>query len=498
MLLWIFLGIYLVVLAALTIYSYKKTKVYEDFAIAGGHIGPYMLGFATAATAASTALFMGTPAWGYLAGMTVLWYGIAIFAACFISFMIIIKQFSGMSGVKKSLTLPDWLGDRYNSNLIKVIVGVICFANVFYVAGQFSGAGFIFEVATDLGYEVGIILAVVVVVIYISLGGSRTDIYTDYFQGVLMSVIALLVGLSIFWVFDGGLTEMITTLGDKDPNLLSATNPAVPVFKGPIDIISIFIFYLTFSFSPQLINKIMMLDKPEVNSRKFVATYGIVLFIFTLMIFGGIAARAFMPMGTLENPNMAIPLYLEIAFPAAVATLFLVIILCAAMSTVDGLFVVFATFVSNDIYRKIIVKKRIEKDPNYDARDIERKSFRISQVVVVIVGIVSILLVLDPPEIVTAMVVVGINAIVASCSGPLLFGMFSKRPSKEAALLSIIVGFVAYLVAEFSGITESIHTSGAIAVVINIVVMAVATYAFKAMPQEEAKGFFKAGAPDKG
>ncbi|MFP3472157.1 hypothetical protein R0J90_19085, partial [Micrococcus sp. SIMBA_144] len=82
---------------------------------------------------------------------------------------------------------------------------------IFYVISQLVAAATMFQIMMGLDYGVGIIITIVVIGIYVFLGGSHSDIMTDAVQGALMVMIALVVVIcfALGVGVDGGFGELI-------------------------------------------------------------------------------------------------------------------------------------------------------------------------------------------------------------------------------------------------------------------------------------------------
>src|SRR5699024_4284440 len=95
-----------------------------------------------------------------------------------------------------SLSLPDWLGDFYDSDFLRVGSGLIMLFNLFYIAAQFSAGAQIFESMLNLSYSSGLVLIASIVIVYVFVGGSYADVYTDAAQAILMIVTGIFVFVS--------------------------------------------------------------------------------------------------------------------------------------------------------------------------------------------------------------------------------------------------------------------------------------------------------------
>lgn len=471
-------ALFLGLMAYLGWLGYRKTSDIKDFAIAGGSMGPVVLGLAFAATFFSAATFVGYTGWAYGWGYSSLWIILTLILASPLGLIVVAKRVREMNTTQNSLSLPDWLGDRYKSNFVRVFVAVATLFNLFYIGAQFSAGALIFEQLLGMPYLVGLIVIAFVVVAYTVGGGSYADIYTDAVQAVLMAITGVLVFVSAFWVFDKGLTEIMTdvtnTLAEQGDSMTASVNPESGIFYSIPAIIGAFIIQFAFSSQPQLFNKVLALKEPR-DMGKMILTYLLCAIAFLAVVFGGYYAVITSP--GLEVADQAIFAYVLKAFPAILIAVFGITVMAAAMSTTDGILVVISTSVANDIYRKFLVPKGIIKT---DPANVERNTMSISRVVTILAGVAAVLLVINPPDFIGSFIWIGISGIASATLGPILVALFlPKLASKRAAQISVVGGVVAYLVIMLLDFETSTMAMGAWAVLFGVALMIVLGYIFK-------------------
>ncbi|MGI6127809.1 MAG: sodium:solute symporter family transporter [Planifilum sp.] len=483
LLMWIGLSIYLVALLYLGYIGYQRTKSVADFAIAGESLGPITLGLAFSATFFSSSTFLGYPGWAYQWGFSSLWIFLTIIFASSIGLIAVAKRARRLNIKQRSLSLADWLGDRYNSDFVRVGAALISLFNVFYITAQLAAGAWIFNVLLGTPYHLGLALIAIIVMVYVFAGGSFSDVYTDVVQAVLMAMMGVVVFLSIFWMFPGGLTEGFThisnTLAQRDPNLVSPIHPDSIAFYSIPAIVGAFIIQFAFSNQPQLFNKVLALKKPQ-DMRKMIITYVISAFCFLLVIFGGLYAAVTV---TVDEMDKAILEYVLAAFPPIGAAFLGIVVIAAAMSTTDGIFVVMSTSIANDIYRKFLVPRGIVKT---NPEKVEATAFKLSRYTVIVIGIVAFLLALNPPDSIGMYIWIGISGVVSGTLGPLLIGIyFPKLATATAAKVSLVTGVLSYLIIALLNFEKSTMAAGAWAVLIGVAAMVIAGYFTKPKKQPE-------------
>lgn len=484
---WIGFALFLVVMLVLGFISSKKMKSVSDFATGGASLGPYVLGLSFAATYLSAATFLGYPGWTHAWGLSTLWLFLAMIIGGPVGVLMVAKKVRELNTEQKSLSLPDWLGDFYNSDILRVGTGLILLFNIFYIAGQFVAGARIFEYLLGMSYTGGLIFIAVIVVLYVFAGGAFADIYTDAVQAVMMAIAGLgifISGIIIFWEgsISATFTSIVVDLSAQDKNLVKVLNPDSAHFYSIGAISGAIVIQWAFASAPHLFNKVLGL-KNEKDLGKMIATYVITAAFCLLVLFGGLYSRMALGNNVVEA-DLALMEYAVWAFPAIIVAIFGVVVLAAAMSTTDGIFVSISTVFANDIFLKFLVKRGFIKLSDDKAQKI---ALQISRLTVPLVGLAAFLIVLQPPAYMGNVMWIGISGIAAGTMGPILYAIYSKKKAPaRAAELSMTVGLLSYLIIYFSGIIPSTMSAGAVATFIGIATMVILARILK-KPYEEGK-----------
>lgn len=174
---------YIIVGATFALYIFiaiwSRAGSTKDFYVAGGGVPPLANGMATAADWMSAASFismaglisfMGYDGAVYLMGWTGGYVLLALLLAPYL------RKFG-------KFTVPDFIGDRYYSDLART-VAVVCalFVSFTYVAGQMRGVGVVFSRFLEVPITWGIIIGMGIVFFYAVLGGMKGITYTQVAQ----------------------------------------------------------------------------------------------------------------------------------------------------------------------------------------------------------------------------------------------------------------------------------------------------------------------------
>jgi cation/acetate symporter len=157
----------------------SRASTTKEFYVAGVGVSPVANGLATAADWMSAASFismaglisfLGYDGSVYLMGWTGGYVLLALLLAPYL------RKFG-------KYTVPDFVGDRYYSQLARV-VAVVCaiFVSFTYVAGQMRGVGIVFSRFLEVDITYGVLIGMGLVFFYAVLGGMKGITYTQVAQ----------------------------------------------------------------------------------------------------------------------------------------------------------------------------------------------------------------------------------------------------------------------------------------------------------------------------
>ena len=445
---WIFMVVYISGMLAIGVIGQRRVKHADDFATARGSYGPIFLAFAFAATTASGATFLGGPGLGYQWGFASQWgnflYPIGVYFGVLISMRLIATTGNKFG----SRSIPEFLGDRYQSEGIRVMVSIFSLVLFFYLAGQLVSGLVMFEIFLGLSPFWALLITTTVLLFYVVLGGAHADILTDGVQGVMMLILAIVVivlALTGFGV-DGGLSGLIDRLETQNSNLVQPLNPESALTHSWWSIIAVLFAHIPLGLLPHLGNKLWAL-KGVGDQRTFIKLAFLFGLTLGMMGLGGLLARALLGDALLlegANPNQALPLVFIELFPTWLAALVGVGILAAIMSTADGLVVSSSQIVANDLYRRSIAP-RLRKTPSEDQLD--QQVLTISRVTTVVVLVITMGLAWTLMETNIALIVwIGTGGMMAAFAGPLVVGALWRGVTRAGAYTGLASGFVTFLI----------------------------------------------------
>ena len=462
---------------------WSRVQSTKDFYVAGGGVGAWANGMATAADWMSAASFIsmagiisfaGYDGAVYLMGWTGGYVLLALLLAPYL------RKFG-------KFTVPEFIGDRYYSNNAR-LVAVFCalLVSFTYVAGQMRGVGIVFSRFLEVDIDTGVIIGMLIVLFYAVLGGMKGITYTQVAQYCVLIFAFMVPAIFISIQMTGNpipqlgfgselISEPSTYLLDKLDNLNVELgfNEYTDNTKPLIDVFAITLALMVGTAGlPHVIVRFFTVKKVS-DARK---SAGIALFLIAILYTTAPAVAAFARTNLLETistkPYSEIPqwfkkwentglikfddlnndgminysndnsneLYVdrdimvlanpEIAnLPNWVVALVAAGGLAAALSTAAGLLLVISASVSHDLIKRVYYPEISEKG--------ELIAARISAFFAVcIAGYFGI----NPPGFVAAVVALAFGLAAASFFPAIVMGIFYKQMNKEGAIAGMLVG----------------------------------------------------------
>ncbi|MEQ9374170.1 MAG: sodium:solute symporter family protein [Imperialibacter sp.] len=454
----------------------------KEFYVAGGGVSPLANGMATAADWMSAASFismaglvsfMGYDGTVYLMGWTGGYVLLALLLAPYL------RKFG-------KFTVPDFIGDRYYSNLART-VAVICalFVSFTYVAGQMRGVGIVFARFLEVDINTGVIIGMCIVLIYAVLGGMKGITYTQVAQYCILIFAYMVPAIFISLIMTGNPIPQLgfgselsdgTYLLDKLDGLHQELGFAAYTTgkKTMIDLTFITAALMVGTAGlPHVI--VRFFTVPRVKDARISAGYALIFIAILYTTAPAIAAFARTNLittvqnkeysslpewfanwettglikfddknndgivnyvadaGTNEltiDPDIMVLANPEIAkLPNWVIALVAAGGLAAALSTAAGLLLVISTSIAHDLIKKQIAPDLSDKNQLWFARGA-------AVLAVIVAGYFGI----NPPGFVAAVVALAFGLAAASFFPAIIMGIFYKRMNKEGAIAGMIAG----------------------------------------------------------
>jgi len=347
---------YMVLCVVIGLWAMRKTKNAHDFFMAGRNLGVLVTGIAVFSSTLSGFGFVGGPALIYKMGISSVWMVICAAIGFCLSFYLLGKRIWLFAAMRNSVSLPDVVATRYQSELSRFLMALAILLGVMaYLGSQIKAMAHVLQDIMsrgsfwqDISLEWCVIISSAVLVFYCVTGGIIASVYTDLFQGLIMIVAALLVFFYAYQTLPGGFAEMSQTIAADDAEAMAPW--------GALGMLGCMSWYFLFALGavgqPHVVTKMMM--NKNIRDVRYILPVSIIGFGISalLWISIGLAMRALVIQGLhpeLVTADAAAPQFLQIHTPALLAGIVFAALFAAIMSTADGFLNVGAAAVVHDI-----------------------------------------------------------------------------------------------------------------------------------------------------
>ena len=458
---WLFLVAYVALMVYLGTVGMKRVFSGDDFAVARSSYGPVFLAFSMAGTTASGATFVGIPGLAYKFGISTMWYAVLYPIGIYGGMFLLMKAVTRTGHAFGNRSIPEFIGDRYQSEFLRLAVAVFSLTLLFYIAGQLVAGVVMFERLLGLSPVPSLFITGIVLLVYLALGGAHADILTDAVQGFLMLALAVFAIWLFFTGFgvDGGFSGMLSRLETLDSKLVAAQNPASIITFGWWALTAMIISHVPFGMLPHIGNKLWALDTGQ-SRRRFMTlafVFGMTLPMITL---AGLLARASLGDALLTEgggANQAIPAYFLQAFPPIVAAFLNIGILAAVMSTADGLVISSSQVFANDIYRRSVAPRWHNHKSLAEIDHITLTISRIATAAVIVVALGMAYAFLDKN--IALLIWIGAGGMMGAFAGPIMVGLFWRGTTKAGAISGLFTGGLVFILLK-AGLIQTAGIAG--------------------------------------
>lgn len=194
----------------------------EQWTVGGRGFGTVLLWLLTAGEVYTAFSFLGISGWAYSRGAPVLYVLAYLCLANVVCFFIWppVWEVARAHGLHSQ---PDFFAKRFNSRWLAglvAVIGVLCI--IPYLQLQLTGIGIIVEVASfgAIGRIPAMVIAVALVTAFVFGGGIRAIAWVSILKDSLMVLAALAIGITVPYVYFGGIGPMFALLARTHPSHL--------------------------------------------------------------------------------------------------------------------------------------------------------------------------------------------------------------------------------------------------------------------------------------
>jgi SSS family transporter len=418
--------LYLAICIGIGILAARKVLASKDeYWVAGRRIGTAVNAMAIMASLASGGSIIGVMGLAYSQGIPAT---LALFAGAVIGFplasILVARQLRAFG----RYTITDFLAFRFPSPVVRVLVPLlIVVAFTCYIVAQLKAAGISAHALLDIPYETALVIATIVFITYVSIGGMIAITWTDVIQGLIMLVVVLGTAIAVVWRA-GSPFELLRQATEAAPGLGHLTGPDIESSIG---------YFLIWATAIPVIPHIVMRVFTAKNGRSAQLSLNLAMLAYSAMILA--AVLAIVPLGKLGFPDLADAdqVFLRVIqseFPAVIRGIAVAAVLAAVMSTTDALLLACSSAIAHDLLGDFLR---------------QRASDRTLAAVRVVstwgIGVIALYWALSPPELLTRFYTAGIGLLSAGLFVPTIAGLWWKRANTIGGVAALVAGAGAYV-----------------------------------------------------
>ena len=386
---------------------------------------------------------VGSSGFGYASGWPGIWEQIFVPLAAAFCIIFFGSKLNKIGREKGCMTLEDYFAIRYENNReLRALSALASIAvSLVYLVGQYTAISIVLIWVFGIEHWQALLIAGIIITAYTVIGGLYAISMAGLMQGLILIFGILLVSPFIL-SYAGGIEHINTVLASIDPNFVMPAFPnayAAYAYCTPEFLVSFGILLMVgLACAPHIMSNVFAAKKISYFKWAPLVAFGIYLVIMFLVKLSGMGVRALAEDGKLDAiaatnaPDFALMYGIQASAPNIFITgLFAVIVLSAVMSTTDRLMLTVGTEFSWNIFKTLLRPKAPEK-----------QVLRISQICVLIAAVISLILAINPPEMLAFLIWLGIGLMLCSFAVPLIAGLYWRRATAAGAIASIAVGLV--------------------------------------------------------
>ena len=436
------IAIFIAIPLAVGFYAATKAQATsDDLFIQGRQMGSVAAFFTVAATWWSAFAFLGSNASFYAEGPV---YLTAFAWNILFGFMyyLIGKPIWHLGKKFNYVTPSDLLGDFYNSERMRFIVGIVVIIFTLpHLQIQLTGGAYLIEVTSGnlIPFWLAALIFYAVIVTYVWVGGIRAVAWTDIIYGVLILFGLVAGGVYLSTVVVGGPTDMFAQMQQSLPEHLTLPGPQGDA--GYARWISLCVI----TAIGALMGPQMWLRMYAVKNGRLFDLMPFLIALIAIAYVGSIltAWTGALVMPGVDNADQILPLMLVEYAPVMMAGVILAGGAGAAMSTANSQIHAASTVVTKDFYHRYARPDA----PDHRLRQVGRYAL-------VIYSILAYLLTLVSPGL---LITVGLIAFGGSAQliVPTCGALFWKRANGPGAITGLVAGLLVTVGLQFIPVIES-------------------------------------------
>lgn len=408
-----------------------------DFFLANRGIGAWVAALSSSASAESGWVTLGLVGMAFQTGIGALWIIPGTVLAFLFNWLVIANRLRHVARHQDAITIPDVLVANFSGKsavIIRLLAMLIILSMLSaYVAAQFNAAGKMFDSLLGWPYQGGVMAGTAIVLIYTISGGFRAVAWTDVIQALFM-IGAMLILPLVLLVELGGLDAVWQQLNAQEAAATLTHPMANKAGMALVGFLAVWLgIPLGYCGQPHVLVRFMATRDATAVRRGAIISTAWVFLLFAGAVLLGVFARAYY--GTLEDPEMVLPLVATELLPGVIAGVMIAAVLAAICSTADSQLLVSASAISHDLYVRVL-------GHHPDSRII----VLFNRLAVLLVGLTGMFVALGEVRVIFDFVLYAWAGLGAAFGPALILVLLWQRTSATGVIAGMAVGFITAIV----------------------------------------------------
>ncbi len=419
---------YFAVILLIAFFTYRKQETDSDFILGNRSLSFWLTALSAHASDMSSWLFLAYPGQIFQQGIFYAWLAIGLTVFMFLNWQFIAPKIRSITEELGSLTLNTYFETRFGDKsgsirVVSALMSVLFYT--FYITSGLTALGILVESLFGLSYFLGISLGLLIVVIYVFMGGYKTVAWIDLFQGFFLLGVILFIPTYLL-IHIGGFRPVLDAVSAKGlsvslfPNFQAKTIWQILMIAAG--------WGLGYFGQPHIITKFMGIRAlSEMSKAKWlgISWQSIALLASTWV---GLIGIFLFPHGIKEAQEVILEV-VKLSFAPFFAGLVLCAVLAATTNVMAAQILVVASNLAEDLYKRIF---RRDATPS--------EMLWITRISVVLIAVVGYIIATFKSTTIYALVLYAWSGLGASFGPLLLLSLYMKNLNRYGAFAGILVG----------------------------------------------------------
>ena len=466
----------------------SKANAENKYFIGGRGMNGLILAMTTMATYTSVSSFSSGPgAGGMTHGYAQFWVACVQIPCTFMVLGVLGNKMALVSRRSGSVTVSGILKARFESDILVIVTSLIMIVMfIVQMISQFKGGATIIQAITGFDYVPALLVFAVVVIVYTSFGGFTTVVITDTIQGLVMTLGTFLLLFYCLKAADFSVATINNNLVERIGHDAAMIWGGSSYTYGSLLSFWILVGFGTIGLPSTAVRAMGFKSTKNLHSAMWIGAL-VCGFVIGGMHLAGVWVGGVYDWkaAALPSSDYLIPWATMAIMPPVIAGLFLAAPMAAVMSTVSSLLILASASLVKDLYRNYVVRDDAAKIAKYN-----QNVGKFSIVVTAIVGIITLILTINPPDVIWVLNLFAMGGQEVAFTFPLIGGIFWKKATKEGAIASAIGGFATYIFCYYNVKVLGINAVVWGMLVAAILFFAVSAATFKGIDKRTEEMFF--------